>query len=184
MIKPLTTFVFIFIIMACSNTPDLETGEIKTLNLLKNALQQSRNQNIFIDSRNLLSREQIDSAEVPILFVELKSGQNGTLTPYPGQGFGQTWLGADGATITLERGVLKASRGMGGDIMGSSSSMPTWSNIDKGIEKYSRKIKYISGNNAIITREFECEIQKINKEEIIKIWDIEFRVAKFKTMFK
>ena len=101
--KTLTTFVFIFIIMACSNTPDLETGEIKTLNLLKNALQQSRNQNIFIDSRNLLSREQIDSAEVPILFVELKSGQNGTLT-YPGQGFEQTWLGADGATITLERG--------------------------------------------------------------------------------
>ena len=37
------------------------------------------------------------------------------LTPIPGQGVGQTWLGADGATITLDKGVLKASRGMGND---------------------------------------------------------------------
>ena len=37
-------------------------------------------------------------------------GQNGTLTPYPGKGIGQTWLGADGATITMEQGVLKASK--------------------------------------------------------------------------
>ena len=30
---------------------------------------------------------------------------------YPGQGVGQTWLGADGATITLEQGILTASEG-------------------------------------------------------------------------
>ena len=85
----------------------------------------------FIDARYLLSREQVDAAKTPVLFVELASGQNGTLTPYPGQGFGQTWLGADGATITLERGILKASRGMGDDLMGSSVSIPPWSKIYK-----------------------------------------------------
>ena len=35
---------------------------------------------------------------------------------------------ADGATITLERGILKASRGMGNDLMGSTSMLP-WSKI-------------------------------------------------------
>ena len=60
---------------------------------------------IFFDARNLLNRKQIDAADIPVLFVELETGQNGTLTLYPGQGFGQTWLGADGATITLEGGV-------------------------------------------------------------------------------
>ena len=85
----------------------------------------------LIDARNLINRKQIDAANIPVLFVELASGQNGTLTPYPGQGVGQTWLGADGATITLERGILKASRGMGDDLMGSSSSMPPWSKINK-----------------------------------------------------
>ena len=37
----------------------------------------------FIDARNLINREQIDAANTPVLFVELASGQNGTLTPYP-----------------------------------------------------------------------------------------------------
>ena len=39
----------------------------------------------------------------------VNSGQNGTLTLYPGESFGQTWL-ADGATITLDRGIIKGSK--------------------------------------------------------------------------
>ena len=34
-----------------------------------------------MDARNLINREQIDAANIPVLFVELASGQNGTLTP-------------------------------------------------------------------------------------------------------
>ena len=109
----------------------------------------------------------------------MASGQNGTLTPYPGQGDGQTWLGADGATITLERGILKASRGMGDDLMGSSSSMPVWSNINKKTEIYSRELNHITGNNKISKRIFNCDIEKTSSEEIIKIWDINFKVDKF-----
>ena len=127
--------VLISILTSCSNTPELETGEIKTLALLKQAFQQSNQPKQFIDARLLLNREQIDEAKVPVLFVELPSGQNGTLTPYPGRGVGQTWLGADGATLTLQMGVLKASRGMGDDLMGSTSSMPPWSKI-----KYKKQI--------------------------------------------
>ena len=121
----------ILILASCSNAPETETGEIRTLQLLKKAFDSSRKPKQFIDARNLISREQIDAANMPVLFVELASGQNGTLTPYPGHGDGQTWLGADGATVTLERGILKASRGMGDDLMGSSSSMPSWSKINK-----------------------------------------------------
>ena len=64
----------------------METGEIRTLQLLKMAFEQSNNSKLFIDARTLLSRDQIDAANTPILFVELESGQNGTLTQYPGQG--------------------------------------------------------------------------------------------------
>ena len=116
--------------MSCSNSADMKTGEIKNLQLLKQAFENRSDSKIFIQSRDLLSREQIDAAKTPVLFVELASGQNGTLTPYPGQGIGQTWLGADGATVTLQRGVLKASRGMGDDLMGSFM-MPPWSKINK-----------------------------------------------------
>ena len=116
----LVNLIIVSILASCSNTPDLETGEIKTLAIIKQALRQSNQPIQYIDARLLLNRKQIDEAKSPVLYVKLPSGQNGTLTPYPGQGIGQTWLGADGATLTLENGVLKASRGMGNDLMGST----------------------------------------------------------------
>ena len=165
--------------MSCSNVPETETGEIRTLRLIKNAFDSFNETKQFVDARDLINREKIDAAKIPVLFVELASGQNGTLTLYPGQGVGQTWLGADGATLTLENGILKASRGMGDDLMGSSSSMPHWSKISKKPETYSRELNYITGNNKISKRIFTCYIEKKSSEEQIEIWEINFKVAKF-----
>ena len=158
----------------------METGEIKTLEILGQAFKQANQPKRFVDSRSLLTRKQIDEAKVPVLFVELPSGQNGTLTPYPGQGIGQTWLGADGATITLHMGVLKASRGMGDDLMGSSSSIPPWSKINKEILFYSRELAHLNGNNKILNRVFKCDIEKTSNTKLIKIWELNFKVDKFK----
>ena len=177
--KFFVSLTFIIILSSCSNAPETETGEIRTLKLIKAAFESSRKPTQFIDARDLINRKQIDAANSSVLFVELASGQNGTLTPYPGQGMGQTWLGADGATITLERGVLKASRGMGDDLMGSSSSMPPWSNITKKTKNYRRELNHITGNNKISKSVFGCNIKKTSAEEQIKIWDINFKVDKF-----
>ena len=177
--KFLTSLCLIVIIASCSNAPETETGEIRTLQLLKKAFDSSNKEKQFIDARNLINRVQIDAANTPVLFVELASGQNGTLTPYPGHGVGQTWLAADGATVTLERGILKASRGMGDDLMGSSSTMPPWGKINNSTESYRRELNYITGNNKISKRIFSCYIKKTSNEEQIEIWDINFKVAKF-----
>ena len=177
--KYLTLCALISVVCSCSNTPELETGEIKTLQMLKDAFSQSKNSNVFIDAKNLLSREQIDAASIPVLFVELESGQNGTLTPYPGQGDGEIWLGADGATITLDQGILKASRGMGVDVMGASSSMAPWVKLKNDRITYIREVKYITGNNKTVTHSLKCKIKKNDQQEMLKIWDVEFRVIKY-----
>ena len=148
--KFLASLTLIFILFSCSNAPETETGEIRTIKLIKGVFEDSRKPKRFIDARNLINREKIDAASVPVLFVELASGQNGTLTPYPGRGIGQTWLGADGATVTLDRGVLKASRGMGDDLMGSTSFLQAWSKINKTTETYRRELIHITGNNKIV----------------------------------
>lgn len=179
MIRYLSSLLLILILASCSNTPDMETGEIKTLQLMKQAFNKSKNRKLFLDARNLLSREQVDAANTPVLFVELASGQNGTLVPYPGQGVGQTWLGADGATITMEKGVLKASRGMGDDLMGSYSSMPQWSTVDKNTETYNREFRHLNGINEITRDIFECTIGKSKSKEFIEIWQVTFHVTKF-----
>ena len=177
--KFLISLALIFILSSCSNAPETETGEIRTLKLLKKAFDSSNKPKQLMDARNLINRKQIDAADIPVLFVELASGKNGTLTPYPGQGIGQTWIGADGATVTLERGVLKASRGMGDDLMGSTSSMPLWSKIKRKTETYSRELEHITGNNKISKRVFSCQVEKTSSKELIDIWDINFKVANF-----
>lgn len=169
----------IFTLTSCANTPEEETGEIKTLQLLKQVFDGKKHSKIFVDARTLLSREKIDAVNIPILFVEMESGQNGTLLLYPGQGIGQTWLGADGATITLDGGILKASRGMGDDLMGSSINVPQWSKIDDTTKPYPRKLSYITGNNKILNLSFECKIKKNNHQELIKVWGIEYSVTEF-----
>ena len=114
-------------LISCSNNSDLETGEIKVLKNLRESLIAHNTSTTLLDTRKIITRKKIDDAKIPVLFVELENGQNGTLTLYPGKGIGQTWLGADGATITLQNGIIKATRGMRGDVMGSVSSMPPWS---------------------------------------------------------
>lgn len=177
-IVKLNLFLVIFVILtACSNSPELEKGEIKVFQIVKSALNQ-KSPTVFVNSRNILSRKQIDNFAFPILFVELETGQNGTLTQYPGRGVGQTWLAADGATLTLERGIIKATRGMGDDIMGVTSSMPPWRDIIDNTT-YFRTVSYLSGDNKLQVHKLSCTIRKNNKNEIIKIWDLSLPLRKY-----
>ena len=173
-----------FLIMAlllcsnCTNSPDLETTEAKTFQLLKKSLDSVRNPGAYIDAKEIVTRAKIDSAKVPLLYVELQSGQNGTLTLYPGKGKGNTWLGVDGATITFDKGVLIASRGMGSDVMGGSTSISDWKKIKIG-NTYNRKLSYIRGDNDIYIKEFLCTVKKSDTEKIITVFQVQFDTTLF-----
>ena len=160
--------ILIVILASCSNTPELETGEIKTLEIINQAFQKSGQRKLFIDSRQLLYRKKIDKAKIPVLFVELPSGQNGTLTLYPGQGDGQTWLGSDGATITLWRGVLKASRGMGNDLMGSTSSMLPWSQIKIKHKSTTVNLFTLLGTTKFLSAPLNVKFKGLEKKKLSK----------------
>ena len=179
MIKFFSMIILLILATSCTNTDELETGEIKTLLLLKEVISKSKKPKSFLDSRLLLSREKIDAFNIPILFVELETGQNGTLTQYPGQNIGQTWLGADGATITLDRGILKATRGMGDDLMGSSNNMPSWSKIDYKGSNYVKTLSYLGGNNRTYLKKWNCKIKKISEKQMLEVWKVSFLVERY-----
>ena len=128
---------------------------------------------MYASAKEIVSRAKIDSANVPLLYVELQSGQNGTLTLYPGEGKGTTWLAVDGATITFDKGVLIASRGMGSDVMGGSTSIPNWEKIQIG-DTYNRKLSYIRNDNAIYIEEFICTIKGSYANRLIDVFDVKF----------
>ena len=68
---------------------------------------------------------------------------------------------------------------MGDDLMGSSSAMPEWSKIKDKSTNYARRLSYISGNNKILEYSFNCVIKKSERQELIRIWDLDFAVTKF-----
>ena len=165
-------------LISCSNSSNFETGEIKAIKILREALIARNTSTVLLDTRKIITRKKIDDAKIPVLFVELENGQNGTLTLYPGKGVGETWLGADGATITLENGVIKATRGMRRDMMGSKSSMPSWSEI-KNTSHYSRQIFYLGGDNQIQSNIFSCIVKTANKRSTVIIFDVPFDTQEF-----
>lgn len=181
MTKFFTTIISFLIVTSCSNSPELDnSGEIKVFEAIIASLKQTKTPEVFIDAKYLISRKKIDDANTPVLYVKLESGQNGTLTPYPGQGIGQTWLGADGATVTMNDGVLMATRGLGEDLMGSITSKPPWNKINQRNASYQRETSFLSGENKKSNKKFNCRIKKSDETELIKIWNITFKVRKYK----
>ena len=145
--------------------------------MLTEAINARNNPMRLLDTRSIITRK-IDDARIPVLFVELENGQNGTLTLYPGESIGETWLGADGATITLQSGIIKATRGMKNDVMGSASSMPPWLDI-KDKSDHTRQISYLGGDNQTNTKTFSCIMKKHNKPSTIAIFDVPFKTQGF-----
>ena len=160
---------------ACGNSPELETGETKVLKIIKDKMDAPSGATAYIDARKLVSREILDGVGVPILFVEIDRGQNGTLSQYPGEGIGQTWLAVDGSTVTLENGLLKATRGMGDDLMGSEISHEiNWSDFDD--VSYERRMAYLRFDNQTLINQYYCSLTDMNNFETVNLFDAEFSV--------
>ena len=176
--RPFLIVFCLITLTACSNSSDFETGEIKAIKMLTEAINARSKPTRLLDTRRVVTRNKIDDARIPVLFVELENGQNGTLTLYPGENIGETWLGADGATITLQSGIIKATRGMKSDVMGSASSMPPWLDI-KDKSDHTRQISYLGGDNQTNTKTFSCIMKKHNKPSTITIFDVTFETQKF-----
>ena len=100
------------------------------------------------------------------------------MTQYPGKGVGQTWLGVDGSTVTLENGLLKATRGMGDDLMGSDISQEiNWSDPQK--VSYERRLAYLRLENTTFIEEYSCTLTDMNSMETISRFDADFSVNHF-----
>jgi len=173
--KLVFSILFLLALSACGNSPELETGETKVLKIIKDKMETPSGATAYIDARKLVSREILDSVGVPILFVEIDRGQNGTLSQYPGEGIGQTWLAVDGSTITLENGILKATRGMGDDLMGSEiSDEINW--IDLEDVSYERRMAYLRLDNKTLINEYSCTLTDMNSMDTINLFDADFSV--------
>lgn len=65
-------------------------------------------------------------------------GQNGTV---------RTWQTVDRITLSFDDGILVASRGLGGDLMGADAASTRAALAGQGPGVYRRKLRYLTGDN-------------------------------------
>lgn len=80
----------------------------------------------------------------------------------------QTWLSADGATITLERGFLIAAKGFGSGLA-ASDVQPSADQVLAGrTGQVDRFHSFLNGNDQIDLQAYRCEISRIGAEQIFQ----------------
>lgn len=81
----------------------------------------------------------------------------------------------DGSTITLENGLLKATQGMGDDLMGSEiSDEINWSNLED--VSYERRMAYLWFDNKTLINQYSYTLTGTKSMETINLFDADCSV--------
>ena len=167
-------FISIALLFGCSSTDVGKSDPAILFDLVKSSIFQKKISPI--DVRKLVTREIVEAAGDPILFVELKDGRNATMSLFPGENELPVWLGVDGSTLTAKNGVLISTRGMDDDLMHSEYEKTFWGLSNPG-KQYTKKYTYLVEDNQLVSSYFACSFDLGKKFSIIKIFDRDFSVS-------
>ncbi|WP_170418541.1 YjbF family lipoprotein [Ruegeria atlantica] len=79
----------------------------------------------------------------------------------------QTWLTADGATITLEQGMLTSALGFGGGLSGSDVRQSADLVLGGGSGQVERFHSFLNGNDEIDLRAYKCRITQAGSDTVV-----------------
>ena len=175
MIRRLIGVGLIMISVGCSSAKDRDTALSETVKAFVSQFKTPAP----VDPRQVLTRAAIDAANIPLLLTEIPKIQSaGTLALLPGQRQQpDTWFGADGASFTLHKGVVVATRGLPFDLM-FADSVPTIEGLEKGGGRYDRTYKYLTGDNRDQIVTYQCRLQ-FQSVETVTIFEIRIETKRF-----
>ncbi|ROT98092.1 YjbF family lipoprotein [Histidinibacterium lentulum] len=116
--------------------------------------------------RQLLARAGVDRLDQPLILADLPVlGTAATLLPAGSNGDVVTWQAAGGAQISLEQGVVVATRGLGFDLMSAdaSATVARLSGPPEG-GTYERFASYLDGENKTVFLAMVCRMQPGGRE--------------------
>ncbi|AXX99199.1 YjbF family lipoprotein [Profundibacter amoris] len=130
-----------------------------------------------VDPRKHLTREAIDKAGTPILFVGLDSrNAYATLSPFGENRGVVTWISSDGITLGYRGGLLVATRGLGPDLMAADTGQALAA-VRSGSGSYVRIYDYLDGEDQAVRRSFVCSV-KNKGSEVIEIYELKLTLRK------
>jgi hypothetical protein len=124
-----------------------------------------------------LTRAQIEAVDAELMQVSVLS-RNATAFVFAASTNGTkvTWMSEDGLSITLDRGLLIATRGFGPDLMGADVPPEAVSLADQ--TNYLRTFEFLDGLDQIERRTFQCQIVATGPETLT-IFEQSYRTTRF-----
>jgi hypothetical protein len=141
----------------------LSCGEAKDdLDLLRGALQPSARPmhpraNILASTRPIPARLEVAFPTRDLAGVMLFETERENV---------QTWLSADGATITLEQGFLTSAKGFGSGLMSSDVTQSRRMILASKRGNVERIHSFLNGNDQMELHAYECEVIPSDQENI------------------
>lgn len=133
---------------------------------LKTAMGLLKPQPKPVDPRKHLTRQAIDKAGIPILFVGIESRKAyATLSPFGENRGVVTWVSSDGIALSYRGGLLVATRGLGQDLM-AADTRDALAAIRSGVGKPVRIYDYLDGEDQPLRRSFVCSVSSQGRETI------------------
>jgi hypothetical protein len=114
---------------------------------------------IVPDVRSLLSRAAIDGYGAPLLFVEVPDqALAASLIVEEIRDGTETWRTADRQTISLQEGLLVATRGLGNDVMSADVSGTRAALAGGPRTQYARFASFLDGDDRTVFRSLLCNM--------------------------
>jgi len=119
-----------------------------------------------VDPRLQITRQAIDASPVPVLFASIKARNAfATLSSAGKNRDVETWISADGISLSFAQGILTSTRGLGYDLMASEVS-ETIESLKSGRRTALRVHDYLNGEDQIIRRSFYCSFRSEGHENL------------------
>ncbi|WGW04488.1 YjbF family lipoprotein [Tropicibacter oceani] len=109
------------------------------------------------DLRKIVTRANVAAEGKPILLIELPDRKAQALATQLGNNGGvETWLSPDGVSVSLNRGIVVATRGLGGDLM-TADIAEVLAGLYNGAPRATRIHRYLDGEDTVQVAAFICD---------------------------
>ena len=150
------------VLAACGNAPDATV--MAAIGGLASRITQPRA--APVDAKALLSPQVLAAADQPVMLAEIPARRAAASLIVAGtNGSHVTWVSGDGISLTLQSGLLTASRGLGYDLMSadvSQSLLLLQGNSGTAVRVH----RYLDGENQITLRSFVCSASPAGAESV------------------
>lgn len=164
----------ILVLSACSSEKETKPGLGKiALGMAQQRLKRKGvEQADATKAKPQVTREQMQSLGSPVVFVSVpRFGTGVAAVELAKNSSHRTFMGADQATVTLNNGIVTATRGLLVDLIAQELSIAPQDLFRGNFPKtYTKSQRHLTGESTLVTFDYNCAIAPMEQNETLEVF--------------